>query len=51
MIFFFFLATPTAYGSSQAWDQTYTTAVTQVAAVTKPDPQPTAPLENAAMIF
>ena len=36
--FVFFLATPAARGSSQAKDQTCTTAATQTATVTMPDP-------------
>ena len=34
----FFLATPTVYGSSQASDQTHTTAATQAIAVARLDP-------------
>lgn len=37
-LFIIFLATPLAYGSSQARDPTYATAVTKAAAVTMPDP-------------
>ena len=36
--FFFFLAKPTAYGSSWARDQTNDIAATQATAVTMPDP-------------
>ena len=37
-ILFYFLAAPTACGTSWARDQTQATAATQATAVTKPDP-------------
>ena len=44
---YIFLASPMACRSSWARDRTHTTAVTQAAAVTMPDPWPTAPQENS----
>ena len=38
VFYFIFLVTCTAWGNSQARDQTCTTVVTQTAAVTMPDP-------------
>ena len=47
----FFLATPPACRSSQARDQTHTTAVTRAIAVTVLDPKPTEPPGNSCLYF
>lgn len=50
-LFFSFLALPLAHGSSQTRARTHAAAVTQVAAVTTPDPLTNRPPGNSYVLF